>query len=552
MRKEREVETDVLVIGGGIAGSFAAVRAREKGLNVTIVDMGYAGYTGVTRQALLGFAVYNPKWGTDLNTCIEAVSRKGEYLNDREWTEIIFKDSWKIYEELVSWGADFRLESEGYFLKKYPPFTIIPVGEYGVGPACRKRAEEVGVRIMDRTMVTDLLKKENTVVGAVGFSLYTGDLYIFKAKSTVMATGPTSLVSGDGDALAYRAGAEITGKEFPYTWPGAGGLLGGMQEVAARNVFMRFVDAEGRLIDISDKYELDLTMEFLVHAGKAPIYWDLEAATSEDIARMRKRIENAYPRFEPKFDPSQGGRRQALGGEHRMGGGTHQGGGIWLTNKKCAASLQGLFAAGECASTRALGAYHPAPGFGLLTSAVAGYRAGIGAAEHAMQADKPDLSKEELSKVKETVYEPLERKSGFDPRWTAQIIYNTMVPYFIKYIKREDRLKAALTIVTFVRDHIVPKLFAKDIHELWLAHEVKNIVLNAEMILRCSLFRTESRATHYREDYPRRVDPDWLAWVKLKDDNGEMRLWKEPIPKKWWPDLSLPYEERYPRRFPGE
>ncbi|MEM2394576.1 MAG: FAD-dependent oxidoreductase, partial [Candidatus Bathyarchaeia archaeon] len=165
MHKEREVETDVLVIGGGIAGCFAAIKARERGLNVIIVDMGYAGYTGVTRQALLGFAVYNPKWGTDLNACIEAVSRKGEYLNDREWTEIIFKDSWKIYEDLVSWGADFRLESEEYFLKKYPPFTIIPVGEYGVGPACRKRAEEVGVKIIDRTMVTDLLKGDNRVVG---------------------------------------------------------------------------------------------------------------------------------------------------------------------------------------------------------------------------------------------------------------------------------------------------------------------------------------------------------------------------------------------------
>ncbi|MEM2521656.1 MAG: FAD-binding protein, partial [Candidatus Bathyarchaeia archaeon] len=315
---------------------------------------------------------------------------------------------------------------------------------------------------------------------------------------------------------------------------------------------MRFVDAEGNLIDISDKYELDLTMEFLVHAGKAPIYWDLDAATPEDIARMKRRIGNAYPRFEPKFDPSQGGKRQAFGGEHRMGGGTHQGGGVWLTNKKCATSLPGLFAAGECASTRALGACHPAPGFGLLTSAVAGYRAGIGAAEYASQADKPDLNKEELLMAKKNVYEPIERKSGFDPRWTAQVIYNMMVPYFIKYIKREDRLKAALTIITFVRDHIVPKLFAKDLHELWLAHEVRNIVLNAEMILKCSLFRTESRATHYREDHPRRVDPDWLAWVKLKKDNGEMKLWKEPIPKKWWPDLSIPYEERYPRRFPGE
>jgi succinate dehydrogenase/fumarate reductase flavoprotein subunit len=198
------------------------------------------------------------------------------------------------------------------------------------------------------------------------------------------------------------------------------------------------------------------------------------------------------------------------------------------------------------------GAYNSAPGDGLLPSAVTGARAGVGAAEYALKADKPEINQEELANLKEAAYLPVKRKSGFDPRWTAQIIYNTMTPYFIKYIKREDRLKAALTIIEFVKDHVVPKLFAKDPHELWLAHEVKNMALNAEMILKCSLFRTESRGTHYREDYPRRVDPEWLAWIKLKDENGEMKLWKHPIPRKHWPDLSVPYEERYLRRFPGE
>jgi hypothetical protein len=72
------------------------------------------------------------------------------------------------------------------------------------------------------------------------------------------------------------------------------------------------------------------------------------------------------------------------------------------------------------------------------------------------------------------------------------------------------------------------------------------------MRLKASLFRTESRGCHYREDYPRRDDPDWLAWVVLKEENGEMKAFKKPIPKEWWPELSKPYEERYLWRFPGE
>ena len=84
-----------------------------------------------------------------------------------------------------------------------------------------------------------------------------------------------------------------------------------------------------------------------------------------------------------------------------------------------------------------------------------------------------------------------------------------MIPYFILFIKHEKRLLAALTIVEFLRDHLVPKLVARDSHELRLAHETRNMILNAEMILKTSLSRTESRGQHYREDYPRRRDPQW-------------------------------------------
>jgi succinate dehydrogenase/fumarate reductase flavoprotein subunit len=78
------------------------------------------------------------------------------------------------------------------------------------------------------------------------------------------------------------------------------------------------------------------------------------------------------------------------------------------------------------------------------------------------------------------------------------------------------------------------------------------MVLNAEMMLRASLFRTESRGQHYREDHPRRDDPEWLAWIKIKEEDGKMKAIKVPVPEKWWPKLSVPYEERYPSRFLGE
>ena len=103
-----------------------------------------------------------------------------------------------------------------------------------------------------------------------------------------------------------------------------------------------------------------------------------------------------------------------------------------------------------------------------------------------------------------------------------------------------------------MNNHIVPKLKAKDAHEWRMAVETKNMTLNAEMIIRASLFRTESRGTHFREDHPRRDDPKWLAWVMLKEAQGKMKASRKPVPKAWWPDLSKSYEERYPTMFPGE
>jgi len=176
----------------------------------------------------------------------------------------------------------------------------------------------------------------------------------------------------------------------------------------------------------------------------------------------------------------------------------------------------------------------------------------MGAAEYAKQAKKTRIDDKEIARGKKSVLFAVEGKSGYNPRWVTQVLQNTMMPYFILFIKHEKRLSAALSIVEFLRDHLTPKLVAKDNHELRLAHETRNMILNAEMILKSSLYRTESRGQHYREDYPRRNDPEWLVWLKLREDHGSMMISAEQIPRVRWPDMSRPYEERYPKRFPGE
>ena len=116
----------------------------------------------------------------------------------------------------------------------------------------------------------------------------------------------------------------------------------------------------------------------------------------------------------------------------------------------------------------------------------------------------------------------------------------------------------ALTMVEFVKNHLSAMMYAKpgDAHGLRLAHETQGRVLSTlvrkSASWRAALFRTESRGVHYREDYPHRDDPNWLAQVKITDKNGQMSMVREPLPKKQRPDLTKPYSERYPLEYLGE
>jgi succinate dehydrogenase/fumarate reductase flavoprotein subunit len=190
-------------------------------------------------------------------------------------------------------------------------------------------------------------------------------------------------------------------------------------------------------------------------------------------------------------------------------------------------------------------------GFGLNHAMVTGTAAGINAAMYASHTQQK-ADRTTVDKVKQVIVSPVERKGGFSPGWVARVLRGFVTPYFITQVKHKNRLEPALQLVEFLNSHIVPRMFARDAHEWRMAQETRNMVLNSEMVLRASLFRTESRGSHFREDYPRRDDPAWLVWVKLREENGSMKAIKEPIPRQWWPDLSKSYEERYPSMLPLE
>jgi len=545
------LDTDVLVVGGGLAGCTAAIKAREAGVSVILVDKGYVGKSGQTPFAG-SYCVFNPEWGDDLDTWMQQITTIGEYVNNRVWTELCLRESHERYLELMSWGVNFGPDGSA------KPGAEPDRGGMPVGPCravmmevrepsmiLRRQALEREVSIVDRTMVAELLTRNRKVVGAVGIPMDADGMVVFHAKAVVLAAGaggfrptrwPINNLTADADCMAYRVGAEITGKEFadPHSAradQAASPFFGrfGREPDGGRPPRGTLSTADGtRARPATGLY---LNLDFEAHEGRAPVEMVL----------------------------GDGSRHPVTGGA-ASGMSTHKAEGIWPADMDCSTALPGLYAAGDSLGTMQSGATYGAIGQSVLGCSVTGTRAGTGAAAYAQQIEsgaagtsKMGATEAEVDSVCAAVSAPLRRRGGFSPRWVTQMLQNTMMPYYVMYVKHGGRLQAALINVEFFRDHLVPLLYAGDQHELRLVHETRNMVLNAEMRLRASLFRTETRGCHYREDYPLRDDDNWLAWVLLrKGARGEMQVLKRNIPEEWHPDPSVPYKERYPNRVPGE
>ena len=370
----RLFEADVLIVGGGLAGCTAAIKAREQGVSVILVDKGYVGKSGQTPFAG-SYCVYNPEWGDDLDAWMQQIDSVGEYVNNRTWTELCLKESFERYSELMSWGVKFGPDGAARPGKE-PPRGGMPIGPCKAvmmevrEPSMLLRREVLkrGATIVDRTMAAELLTDDGRVVGAVGIPMDSDGLVVFRAKAVVLAAGaggfrptrwPINNLTSDADCMAYRVGAEITGKEFadPHS---------GRADWAALSSFGRFgrspeggrpargmpVDAEGNRPPAARG--LYLNLDFAAHQGRAPIYFELEA----------------------------GGRYPVVGGA-ATGMSVHKAEGIWPADTDCSCNVPGLYAAGDSLGTMQSGATYAAIGQSLLGCSVTGAHAGTGAAGYA-------------------------------------------------------------------------------------------------------------------------------------------------------------------------
>jgi succinate dehydrogenase/fumarate reductase flavoprotein subunit len=526
---KKEYYTDVLVIGGGIAAVFAAIRALNNGAKVTLVDKGSIGRSGQTPFAS-AIAIFDEE-KEDRESWHKIMAENAYSLNNPAYLDVLMDYSKEIYEELEEWGAT------------------------GVGYSSifRQKLIDKGVDIIERTMITTLLENSGKIAGAVGFKLDNEEAIVIKAKSVILCTGAGGFkpngfqvrsLSFDGDTMAYRIGAKISGKEFvdthgtlvqypAYCW----GQWEGMWNKGLPAIWDGPMDGGGQALDLHDAmdaHENGVSAIADSNDQGGPPSGDSEGGDSKGGPPSGD-SEGGDSKGGPPSDDSTEGKKQGGGGGRRnmyggasAGLGVHKAEGLFPTDNKCRTNIQGLLAAGDCLSSMLVGPqYNGVGGFSVSGSATQGALAGEVAAEYSNSNSQVTISDSYIESAITSMFEPLNNEKGYSPGWVEHLIQGTLIPYYVLYIKDEKRLKAALTNIEFFRDHLAVKLKATDLHDLRKAHEVKNMLLNAEMKLKASLFRTESRGNHYREDYPDSNDNEWLAWTVIqKDDKGEMQLEK--------------------------
>jgi succinate dehydrogenase / fumarate reductase flavoprotein subunit len=547
------ISTDVLIIGGGLGGLVAAIKAKEDPVEVLLVDKQTIGWSGKAPKVGGGLWVMLPD--DDADKIAEYHIRNiGFYLNDQELLHLYARESFRAVEQLAEWGVKLARDAEGKLQTARHPANLWS----GTGVdrdmllPLRAKARKMGAKILNKVQVVELLKQGDRVVGAVGFNIIDGRFYIFKAKATVLANGSCNYrvkrmwVSGCGDgiAAAFRAGAEMRNAEFGNFFdvdrkdtdlPAPSGAYSFLFNALGENLSERYVTKQESDTPIS----IILGMEKEVNEGRGPIYmdpsrtqWDMTKPPPFfagrwgmpkilDFWRLQEAKQLKYgtpPSARVEVAAALNAELSPIKVDHEM-----------------KTSLAGLWAIGDtCYQGSAWAGAVPAPpgrlrGSGVMNTLFTSLRGGPSAARFASKGASPEVDSMEVKRFKEDIFAPMRRDKGFLPADAIYAIQDVVCKVKYNLRRSKDRLEEALSKIEEVNQRL-HELCAKGGHDLGKCHEAKSMALCAEMTFRAALMRTESRGSHFREDYPERDDKNWLTWIIVKQEAGKMVISTEPVP----------------------
>lgn len=549
---KKNLSCDLLIAGGGIGGLIAAVEAKENNpdLDVIIVEKQFTGYGGKANKGGGVLQYFQLDKITPMDFLQFHVHEIGGFIGDQELMLKYVEMNHELLEKMDNWGIVMpRTEDGKYFMMPTGPFTCMISVDLDLCLKMRRQAEKLGVRIIDKTAITDFVVKDGAVCGAFAFSILEEEntFYTISAPQVVIATGSQnyrvgamwSSGRGDGIAAAYNAGAEMRNPEF-------GNFsqlirVGSHGEVVFGENFMYNAKNEYVTANFTDHRQTDICSlairEWYVNMinGTGPIHLDY-GPEKRDVKAVNHEWRNPYgarfrdcrDAFIKQFDtnlevvPLLIGEQSCIKVDHDM-----------------KTTIKGLYAIGDasyCGSC-APGAV-PAPparnrGSGILNAVFAGVLCGRAAAAEKTCAPAA-ITEEETAANMEKTYAPLNRAEGCNAKEVIELIQQAMCPSEYSVYMKADRIEEAEKLVKQARE-LVPTLKAVDLHDLLACHEAEYMVLSAEMHYLASKERKESRGWFLREDYPETDNENWFKYSIIKNVDGKMTLSSEEINYENWP-----------------
>lgn len=553
------LSADLLIVGGGMAGLACAIAAKEadKEVDVLIVDKVVAGWGGKANKGG-GNIVFMDEADSLDNVLDFHTHNVGDFLEDQQLLFDFFKESRPNLERLERWGVHIYRDDAGEpkyvrWLPEHPWRMAVLDQDLTLNMA--RHARKLGVRFKDRVEIIDLLKDGDRVCGAIGFGMIDGECVIAQAGSVVLANGNQcyklmprwASAGGEGIAAAYRAGAAMRGAEFGnfINW-----VFADTKEVCqgAEDVLY---NTKGE--NISKRVRP--TLESDVHSKEVVEWWkEMKAGNGPIVANMIENYVNneIVPAFHEdklavrpvsmKFWGLTIGKAMAAstvrGPMQPVMPGLNAELAPVKVDHQMATTVPGLFAIGDtCYAGACLAGAVPAPpgrmrGSGLGFATFSGARCAPAAVAEARAASgRPDAGQAEALKVR--IFAPHGR-TGIPAPEMVRAVQDVMAPVGYSIYKRADRMNEALDKVLALKAQ-VPTLAAADPHYLAACHVAESMVLGAEMFYRASLARAESRGWHLREDFPKRDDANFLKWIELRDEGGEMALSLHDVPIEGYP-----------------
>jgi len=595
---------DVIVIGAGGAGLRAAIEASNAGCSVGLICKSLLGKAHtVMAEGGMAAAMANVDDRDNWKVHFADTMRGGQYMNNWRMAELHAKEAPDRVKELEAWGAVFDRTKDGKILQRnfgghrYP--RLAHVGDRTGLEMIRTLQDHgiyQGIRVYMENTVISLIKDGDRVVGAVGYDRERGRFHQFNAKAVVLATGGIGRAykvtsnsweyTGDGQSLAYHAGADLLDMEFiqfhptGMVWPpsvrgilvtegvrGEGGIL--LNNKGERFMFKDIPDnykpqtadnpEEGWRYVTGDKSarrppEL-LTRDHVarcinreVKAGRGSphggVYLDIawiKEKISNSEAHIKKKLPSMYHQFKQLADID------ITKVPMEVGPTTHYiMGGIRVDGDTQMSTVPGLFAAGEVAA--GLHGANRLGGNSLSDLLVFGKRAGEHAARFAKENSQGKINDEEVARLAKEALSPIDHQgSGGENPYQVMYDLQEVMQANVGIVRNEqDMLKAGEEIQKLkARAKHVVAPGNREYNGGWhTALDLKNLLTVSEAITRCAIERKESRGGHFREDYPEKVESfSKFNLVVRKGSDGQMQLSREPV-KEMREDLKRIVEEQ--------